>query len=746
MNKLVVALLTSTLLVCCSSSFAQDIPVYAEVSSVDELRSAVSKLRPMTGGAIYIKAGEYAIGEPIVIKGSSHVSFLGDGIGKTVIRKKGDGDALVFTGPCNSCSVRNISIIGDPNAKSGSGIVFSDTDWSGLSTMDSCRIEGFPENGVFFSGRDATPQSSSTVSDCIIANNRKAQIYSHANNDYYFVRNHLIVDSPSARDAVGIYLKYSSAGTISYNYISKCRIAVQLDKGSSMNRLEYNTINDCTESAFDSGMVTPAAYDVSVVPREQLYVGWEWSVSRKVKMNTEDMFCRNTIYASGRNPGFIAFNARSTEFATVNNNKISAGGRIRGIVSTDRNCMFWIITGNTYPDAVIQPFTTSSSKNVIINRNTVAGEATLAMSAPKHRVSLLSGKLLKVLADKRKPGEKWFRAVSSADELEKAIREIPATGGTIYIQAGIYRVKSPIVIQDKSNLTLIGSGLGTFLRGTGDSDLLVFQGKCSGIYIGNMNLSPDKGTPWAPPDQKLGSGILFKAEGRGLTVDYCIIDNWPVSCIRIEGKPESKVEDVVITGNWIIKGKQAQLYMSNCRNFNVSDNQFGYPWPDKSPVGAYLERCSYGLYELNYHWGNKIGFWIAQDCSDIRILENRAEQSKENGLLLGMPEGGLPNRNILIEGNTFHTNPELDPGTTSNVAAYKTSNVTFAANQVYTWRDQRKSSNGIELDEFCRDWLFDSNYVRDFLGEAIKYPKKNGIAFRNNIYDQKQSIEIQPGG
>lgn len=747
MNKIMVAVLSFVSLVVCSTAFAEDVPVYAEVSSVKELRDIISNMKNLSGGAIYIKSGIYVIEDPLVINGISHVSVFGAGIGKTILKKKGNGSIFTFSGPCNSCSVRNMTLVGDNDAKEGSGIIFSDTDWSGLSTIDSCLIEGFPENGIYFAGRDLTPQSSSTVSNCIIKNNKKAQIYNNACNDYYLIRNHLIADKESAHDSIGVYLRFASAGTVSYNYIEKCRIGIQLDKASSMNRLEYNIINDCTESAFDCGMATSPSYDITTVPRESFYTGWEWSIPHEVRVCTEDVFLNNTIYASGKNPAFCVMNARTSAFINFVGNKIIAGGPIRSVIGAGKNRMTWIVTGNAISGQVSNPFDTTDISNLILNRNIPLEDKSEKVKIPKIEPSILSKQLLKVISYLDKPTDKiWFRKVQTVSDLEKAVRELPESGGTIYIPAGIYRLTGSLSIKNKNNVTIIGSGLSTFLRGASDVDLVLFEGECSNCYIGNMNIMPEKANPYKLVDMTKGSGVFFKGTGTGFSVDYCIIDNWPVSCIRIEGDPGNAIKKVSITGNWIIRGKETQLYMTHCRDFNVADNQFGYPFEDKLPIGAYLAHCSDGLYELNYHWGNKIGLWFDHDCSDIKILENRSEQSRVNGLLLGTPEGGLPNRRILIEGNTFHTNPELDPGTAPNVSAYNTSNVKFISNQIYTWWDQRKSSNGLELDDNCRDWELDSNYFRDYINDAVKYNKKNNIKFRNNIFDHPQHFEIQLGG
>ncbi|MHB0999686.1 MAG: right-handed parallel beta-helix repeat-containing protein [Armatimonadota bacterium] len=735
MNKLLYAVVALSLLVTLSSAQAEDIPVYAEVSSVSELMSAVSMLKPSTGGTIYLKPGTYIIKEPIVIKDSSHVSILGAGWDKTILQKQGDGDAIIFRGVCNSCSVRNIRIIGDIGADKGSGIVFEETDWSGLSTMDSLMIESFPESGIYFHGRDMTPQSSSTVSNCIIKNNRKAQVHSNANNDFFFERNHIIVDDKSAVGAYGFYLRYSSAGNISSNYISGCSVGIKLDKASCMDRIEINYFDDCSQSAIDSGMTVPADYDVSRVPRDQLYTSWEWSIAHEIEINSEALIAWNTIYASGRNPEFIALNTRSTICSMFYGNTVIAEKKIKSVVNAVDNCMIWIIRNNKVFGDVANPYVLARFKNIQSSGNVTKSDASARPEIPDYKMSELSKLLLDVTSGKDISGQNWYRKVRTTDELESAVKQIPSTGGTIYVTAGTYKV-NPLVFTNKSNVKLIGSGLGTFLKGVADSDLIIFKGECNNCYVGNINISPEKATPWKPVDQKTGSGILFQGYGENFTADYCIIANWPVSCIRIEGDKDKLVKNVQIRENWIIHGKESQLYMSNCKDFTVSGNQYGYVFEDRNPYGAYFENCDNGLYELNCHWGNKIGIQFAFGCEDIQITNNRSEQSKQSGLSIGMDGAGEPNKRFVISGNTFHTNSELDPGVSSDIVALNASDVKFIANQLYTWWEPRKFKHGVELGDSSKNWRFDGNYIRDYSQKAISYNHSNGHMFYMNLIDK----------
>ncbi len=731
---LVLGMLMSHMTAC-----AEDVPVYAEVSTVQQLRDAVSKLKYATGGAIYLKAGTYIVTDPVVIKASNNASIFGAGMDKTVIMKKGEGNALVFSGICNNCSVRNLSIVGDPEAKAGSGIVFSETDWSGLSTIDSCRIEGFAEYGVYFAGRYQTPQSANNVTNCMLRNNRKAQIWDDRCNDYNFFRNHIVVDDKASAGAYGIYLA-AGAGTIAHNYFRGCRIGVRLDYASCMNRIEYNYFDDCSESALNSGVDVPADYDITRTPREKVYGADDWANPNKIRMNTENMFCWNTVFASGTNPKFVVLSAKSTIFTTVFGNTIVADRKIRSIVNaSDRNCMTWVVGGNTLIGDADKPYVLAPNRNMRIGGNTSEPNGKSIIKRPKYEISDLSRKLIAVVQGHDLSGHSWYRKVSTAEELEKAVKDVPASGGTIYITSGIYRIGAPLVIENKDNVHIMGSGPSSFLRGTGESDLLVFKGKCRNCYVGNVTIVPDKADSWHPVAQKTGSGILFQGQGEGFTVEYCVIGDWPISCVRVEGTQDNPVRNVSVLDCWIIRGQQAQLYLSGCKGFHISGNSFGNTFPSRLPIGAYFEDCSDGLYELNYHWGNKTGIQFAQGCGNIRIICNRAEQSQENGVVLGLKTGGgKPNRGFAIVGNTFHTNPELapgDPGICSNLYASNTSDVKFIANQLYTWWDPRKFTHGAELDGKCRNWLFDGNYIRDNTERAVQCNQAKGHVFKLNWFD-----------
>ena len=80
------------------------------------------------------------------------VNLVGTGWGTRIIRR-GDGDALQLV-DASFCVIRNVLLLGDESAKSGSAIVCRGTCSS--CTIDFCRIVNFAESGVRFEGDPTT--------------------------------------------------------------------------------------------------------------------------------------------------------------------------------------------------------------------------------------------------------------------------------------------------------------------------------------------------------------------------------------------------------------------------------------------------------------------------------------------------------------------------------------------------------------------------------------------------------------
>ena len=573
---------------------------------------------------------------------------------------------------------------------------------------------------------------SNTVSNCLLRNNRRAQIASRSNNDFWFLRNHLIVNVLPATGATGVLLEASSAGAVAHNFIEGCRIGVRLGKGSSINRIEEDQFEYCSQSAIDCGVEAPSGYNLARMPPEQLYTAWDWSNPNLPRMNTEELICGNTIWCRGA--GFTAFAARGTVFCTFHGNTIIASEPIHAVVLAGDNCRDWIVRGNRASGEAAVAYELGSGAEMHCAGNT----ATESRARPSRdpcigRPDLRSGE---VEASAGGVPGRWFRKVSTAEGLAKAVRDIPSDGGTIHIAAGNYHLEAPLVVLAKRNVTIIGAGLSACLRGGSGADLLVFRGGCSGCCVAHLTLTPDAADQTRPIEQKTGSAIVVQGGCRDFTVDLCNLDSWPVSGVRVEASAEHPARHVRVLNCWIARCKQTQVYMNGCDGFALSGNSIGYPFPDKSPIGAYFANCSNGLYELNCHWGNRRGIDFADGCRKIRIMDNRSEQSKECGLALGSGERGRTNRDFVVLGNTFHTNSEMDRGVYSDVIARRTSHVRFTANQLFTWWAPRGFKHALEIDGGCSAWLAEANAFRDHVNEAIHCDATNSrCRFEANLDD-----------
>ncbi|MCL6519281.1 MAG: right-handed parallel beta-helix repeat-containing protein [Armatimonadetes bacterium] len=321
-------------------------PVYAQVSSVEALLKSVAEANEK-GGTIILEPGTYTITEPIVIR-RSDVCLAGSGW-NTVIKRKGDGDALVFQGSLWNCSVRNLAITGDSNAKTGSGIVFKDGEWSGIAYIDYCRIMNFAESGIRFEGNPKAPFSSNTVSNCWLVGNLGHQLYSRYNNDFYITGNQFGMQ-PNRVPRTGAYLDHSSAGTYTKNYHWGNQVALRII-GSHFNRIENNRL----EQSLESGIVIGD-------PKSD-----EWS-----QLN---IFLGNTIHTnsetnSGKFSAVVAYKAVDTTFCS---NQIfswdSNSTKMKSGLVLGQGCRNWIVKDNIIRHCVETPIVYDRKVGHIVKDN-----------------------------------------------------------------------------------------------------------------------------------------------------------------------------------------------------------------------------------------------------------------------------------------------------------------------------------------------------------------------------------------
>ena len=318
-----------------------------EVSSTKELLEAIDKM-PSDGGCITIIPGEYIIEEAVIIKNISNLVITGSGWNTKII-KKGDGDAFVFDGNCWSNVIKDLSIEGDKEATKGSGIVFQNGEWSGICMIDYCFIKNFPESGIKFAGNEKTPFSSNTVSRCWLIENKGYQIYSFANNDFYFIQNQ--IGTGGENPIAGCILKNSSAGTYSMNYHWGNTVGLVVGNGSSYNRIENNRFEESRQVGLQIG-------------EKESDTGTYFTIvtGNTIHTNSENSY--------GEFNAVEGFNSHSTIFSQ---NQVfswwSQGQATRNGLVLDDGCTEWIIKDNHFYHHTEKPIITNSNGKHIIKDN-----------------------------------------------------------------------------------------------------------------------------------------------------------------------------------------------------------------------------------------------------------------------------------------------------------------------------------------------------------------------------------------
>jgi hypothetical protein len=138
---------------------------------------------------------------------------------------------------------------------------------------------------------------------------------------------------------------------------------------------------------------------------------------------------------------------------------------------------------------------------------------------------------------------------------------------------------------------------------------------------------------------------------------------------------------------------------------------------------------------LNYHWGNAVALRLGPGANFNRIENNRFEQSRETGILIGEPKGDACQLNI-ITGNTIHTNSEGNSGRFNAVEAHNTFATTFTSNQIFSWDSGAcKAKSGVVFTDNCRQWIVKDNIIRHCTEKPIVCGSKNGDIVKDNILE-----------
>lgn len=333
-------------------------------------------------------------------------------------------------------------------------------------------------------------------------------------------------------------------------------------------------------------------------------------------------------------------------------------------------------------------------------------------------------------ADGEAPKAPGFQ-VSDVEGLIAVVSKLPNEGGTINLLPGTYKLKDTILIKQKSQICIIGSGWNTRIEKLGDGDAIVFEGNCWSCWVKNLRIVGD-------PKAKSGSGIVFrKGEWSGINViDYCHMEGFPESGVRFEGNPKTPFSSNTVSNCWFTNNMGDQLYSRANNDFYITGNQFGAGGAKNPRSGCLLDHSSAGSYTLNYHWGNVVALRMV-GVNFNRIENNRFEQSRESGIVIGDPKAGGGSQLNIITGNTIHTNSEHNKGKFPAVIAYDAVDTTFCQNQIFSWDSgSQLHSDGLVLDRGCKTWIVKDNIIRHVTGKALVYDSKAGHIVKDNIGDK----------
>ena len=317
--------------------------------------------------------------------------------------------------------------------------------------------------------------------------------------------------------------------------------------------------------------------------------------------------------------------------------------------------------------------------------------------------------------------------VSTADELLRAIEQLAPTGGTICLQSGDYVMDGTIEVRAKNCINLVGTGWDTKIVRQGDGDLLRFTdvGFCTVRNL--LLLGTDSATS--------GSAIVYRGNSSSCTIDFCRIVNFPESGVRYEGNPQHPMSSNTVRNCHFIGNLGDQLWSSHNNDFYIIGNQFGTHrgFPHS---GCVLDHSSAGSYCLNYHWGNHVALRIGPGANFNRVENNRFEESRESGLMIGSPEGGDANMFNIITGNTFHTNSQAKSGEYPAVVSCDAHETTFCGNQIFSWNsDQFRHRHSLVIGKNCDRWIVKDNIFRHNTHEPLVYDETRQMIVRDNLAD-----------
>ena len=306
-----------------------------------------------------------------------------------------------------------------------------------------------------------------------------------------------------------------------------------------------------------------------------------------------------------------------------------------------------------------------------------------------------------------------YRVVSSVEELYSAFENQPENGNfSIVIRPGHYTINKTLKIEDKPCVVIEGSGWNTQLDKIGEGNAFEII-NCGFAEIKNFILngaSSAKGT----------SGIILRGSS-SCTIEKVRVSLFPESGIRYEGDPKSPMSSNTLKDCHFIENYGDQLYSYNNNDYYIERNQFGATGIMKEPcakVGAKLIQSSAGNYTQNYHWENTVDVMIINSHYN-RFENNRFEEARETGVILGDPNTDEISIFNIFLGNTFHTNSKSKYGAFPSFIAYNAMNTTFTSNQFFSWNAEFMPSSCLIVEKGCSDWIIKDNILKYSANEPL---------------------------
>lgn len=317
--------------------------------------------------------------------------------------------------------------------------------------------------------------------------------------------------------------------------------------------------------------------------------------------------------------------------------------------------------------------------------------------------------------------------VTNSAELVEALKQAGRGGYTVNLAPGAYVLSETVEFSGVHHVNIVGSGWNTTISKPNGGDVFVFT-NCGFCTVRNLLIHGNQ-------NADSGSGIVFRGKSSSCTVDYCRISNFPQSGIRFEGVRETPQSTNTVSNCHFIGNLQDQLYSHHNNDFFIVGNQFG-THGGVPKVGCRLDHSSAGTYTMNYHWGNVNAMILGPGAHYNRIENNRFEESKETGVILGDPKGRDGNCFNIITGNTFHTNSQGDSGKYPAVDAYDSAEITFCQNQIFSWDSATyKHKSSLIIGRNCRNWIVKDNIFRHNTQKALEYEEGAGHIIKDNFTD-----------